>query len=167
MKLYEIDEALEKAIDAALDPETGEIVDDNAFADMEALTLARESKLEGVGLWGKNMEAEADAVKREKDVFAKREKALRNKIEAVKTHYLAPALKGEKFKTDKIVMSFRTSDAVVLIDGINPYDLFEIDPNFVTLPEPTFNKTAIKAALKAGKEIDGAFLVKRQNLQIK
>lgn len=167
MKLYEIDSALEKALDAAIDPDTGEIADEAALADVEALQLAREAKLEGVALWVKNMEAEAEAVKHEKDVFAKREKALKTKIDAIKTYYLGPALNGEKFKTDRVVMSWRASEAVELDEDVNAYELMEIDPDFVKLPAPEPNKTAIKAALKEGKEIKGARLVKRLNLQIK
>ena len=167
MKLYDIDKALEEALDAAIDPETGEILDDNALADVEALQLAREEKLEGVALWVKNMEAEADAVKAEKDNFAKRERTLRNKIDAVKTHYLAPALNGEKFKTDRVVMTFRTSEAVEMDPDVNAYELLALNGDFVKLPEPEPNKTALKAALKAGAEIRGVHLVRRLNLQIK
>lgn len=167
MKLYEIDKALDAALEAAIDPETGEVLDENALADVEALQLDRTAKLEGVALWVKNMEAEAEAVKHEKDVFAKREKALKNKIEAVKTFYLAPALNGEKFKTERVVMTFRTSEAVEIDEGVNAYALLAMNEDFVKLPAPEPNKTALKAALKAGAEIDGVHLVKRQNLQIK
>ena len=167
MKLYDIDKALEEALDAAIDPETGEILDDSALADVEALQLAREEKIEGVALWVKNMEAEADAVKAEKDNFAKRERTLRNKINAVKTHYLAPALDGERFKTPRVAISYRTSEAVEIDDTVSAYELMALNVDFVKLPEPEVNKTAIKAALKSGREIKGVHLVRRLNLQIK
>ena len=54
MKLYEINAALE----ALVDPETGELMDYDAF---EALNLARDEKIEGMALWYKDMVAEAYA----------------------------------------------------------------------------------------------------------
>ena len=72
--LYEID----AAILAAVDQETGEILDTEK---LDALQMEREAKLEGVALWVKDLKAEADAVKAEADKLTARKKALENKIE--------------------------------------------------------------------------------------
>ena len=69
MKLYEINAALE----ALVDPETGELMDYDAF---EALQMARDDKIEGMALWYKDMVAEAKAIKEEADTLTARRKAL-------------------------------------------------------------------------------------------
>lgn len=160
MKLYEIDQAIE----ACIDWETGEILDSEA---LDALQMERTAKLEGVACWVKNLEAEADALKAEKDNLAKREKAARNKAESLK-EWLAYTLQGEKLTTAKAAVSFRKSEAVEIP---NP-DLFVVwasqDHNGLlkySKPEPKMK--AIKEALKAGAFIPCARLVERQNIQIK
>lgn len=160
MKLYEIDQAIE----ACIDWETGEILDSKA---LDALQMERTAKLEGVACWIKNLEAEADALKAEKENLAKREKAARNKAERLK-NWLAYALNGEKLTTAKAAISFRKSEAVEIP---NP-DLFVVwastEHNSLlkySQPEPRIK--AIKEALKAGVMIPCARLVERQNIQIK
>ena len=62
MKLYEIDEQILGCIDA----ETGEIID----ADMlNALQIERDAKIENVALWIKDLKAEAEAYKAEKQAY--------------------------------------------------------------------------------------------------
>lgn len=93
MTLYEIDSALEAALEKAFDPETGELIDEAAFEQTEALQLARDAKIENVALWIKNLNSDAEALKAEKEAFAAREKAAKNKAESLK-RWLAFALVG-------------------------------------------------------------------------
>lgn len=160
MKLYEIDQAIE----ACIDWETGEILDSQA---LDALQMERTAKLEGVACWVKNLEAEADALKAEKDNLAKREKAARNKAESLK-NWLAYALQGEKLTTAKAAISFRKSESV----EIPNQDLFVIwasdeHNHLLSYKQPEPKMKAIKEALKAGIMLPGARLVERQNIQIK
>lgn len=97
MKLYEIDAKIMECID----DETGEILDSE---QLEQLEMERDAKIESVGLWIKNLAAEADAIKTEKNNLAAREKIARNKIDRLK-EYLAYALDGEKFKTSRLSVS--------------------------------------------------------------
>lgn len=160
MKLYEI----EWAIMACIDPETGEIVD---AEKLDALRMDRYEKIENVALWVKNLEAEAEAYKAEKEAFATRERVTRNKAESLKK-WLAYALQGQKFTSTKAAVSFRTSEAVEITDP----EFFRMwaskennDLLNYKLPEP--NKTAIKEAIRNGQLVPGVQLVKRQNIQIK
>lgn len=163
MKLYEIDRELEAAIEAAFDPETGEILDDAAFERMNELEMAREAKLEGVALWIKGLAAEAEAINNEKNNLAKRERVLKNKAARL-TEWLSYVLRGEKLKTPRVAISWRSSETVEYDDTVDPEKL---DPKFIK-PQPVeINKTAVKAALKMGVEIPGFWLEKHQNIQIK
>ncbi len=157
MTLFDINKAILE-FDYEIDEETGEIL--NA-EELDALELARDEKIEGVGLWIKNLQAEAEAVKKEKDAMADRQRRLEKKAESLK-NYLAWALKGEKFSTPRIAMSWRKSESVLIPDEALLDDRF-VAVQMVKKPD----KKLIKDTLKAGLEVPGAELVTKQNLQIK
>lgn len=154
--LFELNKAIE---DFELEVnEDGEVLN---IDELDELKLAREDKIEGIGLWVKNLEAEKAAVKAEKNVMADREKRLEKKIDSLKG-YLSMALNGQKFSTPKVTMGFRKSVSVNIPDDTAIADEY---CNFTVVRKP--DKTMIKNALSAGKEIFGAELVEKSNLQIK
>lgn len=157
MTLYEIDKALAD-FEFEIDEETGEIL--NA-ADLDELKMARDDKIEGISLWIKNLEAEKEAVKNEKNNFADREKRLGKKIDSLKG-YLTYALDGQKFSTPRVAVSFRKSESVHITDEYLIPDEYKI---FTVVKKP--DKGVIKDALKKGKEIMGVELVEKRNVQIK
>ena len=157
MNLYELSKAIEE-FDLEVDEETGEIT--NA-EELDAITMERDEKIENIALWVKDLGAEAAAIKAEEQALAKRRKTAENKAEWLKG-YIKDALAGEKFKTPRVAISYRTSEAVEVTDqdqlpeGCLTYKV-EIKPN----------KDAIKKELKSGVIVPGAELVKRTSLQIK
>ena len=156
MTLYEIDKAL-MDFEFEIDEETGEIL--NA-ADLDELKMAREQKIEGVGLWIKNLEAEKEAVKNEKNNLDAREKRIAKKIDGLKD-YLAYALDGQPFSTSRLVVGWRKSESVdISNEALIPAEYC----NIATVSKP--DKKAIKKALKEGKEIMGATIVENNNIQI-
>lgn len=154
MKLYEIDAKIMECID----DETGEILDSE---QLEQLEMERDAKIESVGLWIKNLAAEADAIKTEKNNLAAREKVARNKIDRLK-EYLAYALDGEKFKTGRPSVSYRRSESV----KVDPDVLDTLADEYVKITREA-NKTALKDALKRGTQIDGVSIEQKQNMIIK
>ena len=161
MNLYQINEAIYSLVD----PETGEILDYEAF---EALQMEKDQKLENVALWYKNLVAEAEAIKAEKNILADREKKCKEKAESLKK-YLAQALAGTKFKTARVECSFRTSTKVEIKDEAAFIKAMEESQHFEYLKfkAPEINKTAITDAIKSGLTVEGAELVKNQNIQIR
>ena len=151
--LYEINES----IMALIDEETGEITDIGA---LNALQIERDTKLENIALWVKNLKADAEMFKAEKQAFEERQKRAEKKAESLK-NYLASALEGQKFKTARVECSYRSSESV------NVTDITVIPTEYLKFAEPTADKVAIKAAIKSGKEIAGAEIVSKQNLLIK
>ena len=112
MKLYEIDNAILDCIDM----ETGEIIDIDKLNELE---LERETKIENVACWIKDLKVEAEAIKTEKQALAERQRVAENKAESLKK-WLAYALQGEKFKTPKCAISFRKTESVEVTDeGLN------------------------------------------------
>lgn len=157
MTLFEIDKAITE-FEFEIDEETGEIL--NA-EELDNLKLAREEKIEGVSLWVKNLKAEAEAVKQEKNAMADREKRLERKIEGLKS-YLAYALNGEQFSTPRVALSWRKSKRVEI-----QYDDYIPEEYINVKVTKTPDKTAIKKAIEGGEEIKGVSLVESNNLQIK
>lgn len=159
MTLYEIDKALMDAFDAAVDAETGEIINEDAYADFCQLNMDRDAKIENVGLWIKDLKVDVDALKVEEHNLADRRRAKENKMECLR-QYLTYALDGQKFETTKLKVGYRKSQQVEVDMEILPDEYFRFRD-----PEP--DKTKIKAALKAGTAIPGAELVEKQNMIIK
>ena len=158
MTIYEIDNAILECIDM----ETGEIIDIDKLNELE---LERETKIEGVACWIKDLKAEAEALKNEKQALAERQRVAENKAESLKK-WLAYALQGEKFKTPKCAISFRKSEAVEVTDeGLN--NLMKEHDELLTYKAPEPNKTKIKQALKDGLNVDGVQLVQNVSTIIK
>lgn len=153
MNLYEIDNEIMSCVDM----ETGEIID---AEKLDQLQMDREQKIENIALWIKNLTSDAEALKVEKQAFADRQKAAENKAASLKK-YLSNYLDGEKYKSAKVSVSFRKSEAV------NILDMSKLPEQYLKAAEPIADKTGIKNALKAGEIIAGAELVENQNIQIK
>ena len=153
MKLYEIDQAIMDCIDM----ETGEIINEELLNNLQ---MERDVKIENVVLWIKELKAEAEALKAEKLAFAERQKVTENKMESLKK-WLAYALNGEKFKTVRASVTFRTTDKVEVAD------IYKLDENYLRYKEPEADKDAIKKAIKAGQQVAGATLVPSTSVIIK
>ena len=158
MTIYEIDQAIMNCVDA----ETGEIIDTE---QLDKLQMERDAKLENVACWIKDLKAEAEALKNEKQALAERQRVAENKAESLKK-WLAYALQGEKFKTPKCAISFRKSEAVEVTDeGLN--NLMKEHDELLTYKAPEPNKTAIKQALKDGLSVEGVQLIQNTSTIIK
>ena len=159
MKLYEIDEAILNCIDT----ETGEIIDAD---QLDKLTMERDTKIENVACWIKDLKAEAEALKAEKLAFAERQKVAENKMESLKK-WLAYALDGKKFSTAKCAVSFRTTESVeVTTEGLENL-MRDGKDDLLTYKTPEPNKTAIKQAIKDGLNVAGVQLVQNISTIIK
>lgn len=155
-KLYDLVREIED-FEFEVDEETGEIL--NA-EDLDNLELEKNEKIEQLCLWIKNLKSDAAAYKAEKDSFAKKQKAAENKAESIK-NYIAYILAGEKFKTDRVTVSYRKSEQVECLD------MSLVDDDYLRFEEPELNKTKIKKALKEGIKVGGCMLVEKQNMQIR
>jgi hypothetical protein len=154
--LYELNEAIAK-FEFEIDEETGEILNVEA---LEGIELERKEKIENIALWIKNLKSDAEAYKREKDSFAKKQKVAENKMESLK-EYLSGALRGEKFRTDRVQISYRPSQRVEIMDE------GKIPEAYLIAQPPKVDKQSIKEALKNGEVVDGATLVDSENIQVR
>lgn len=155
MNIYEI----EQAITDLVDPETGEIAD---FEALDALSMARDEKIENIALWIKNLAAESKAIREEEKSLAERRRAAETKADSLQ-RYLDRILDGNKFSTPKVAISYRKSKAVEIADE----EAFVKAGAYLVPQDPKIDKKAISEALKNGTVIAGAELVERNNMQIK
>lgn len=153
MNLYEIDSAILDCMDL----ETGEIFDIDRF---EELGLERAAKIENICLWIKNLKAEIEALKAEKDAFAKRQKSAENKMESLK-QYISNYLEGTAYESAKVKVSFRKSEALDIMEGAI------IPDEYLKFKEPDVDKVELKKALKSGVQIPGVSIIENKNIQIK
>lgn len=173
MTLYDIDQRLVTLIEDAFDIEDGVICEseEELAKKIDEVQLDLESKIENIGLYIKNLEADAEAIKKEEDNLKARRKSAENKIEGLKRYlngYLSACYPNDddrakwKFKTPKVVLGYRKSTTVEVPD------VSVLDKNFLRVKTETFaDKTAIKDAIKNGREVKGAYLKENINLNIK
>lgn len=153
MKLYEINEEILNCVDS----ETGEIIDFDKFA---ALHMERETKLENIVLWVKDLTAEAKAIREEELALAERRHTAEKKAESLK-ELLSRELAGQKFSTPKCSVSYRKSKSV------NVTDIWKLPEDYLRYSDPTPDKKALKAALDSGETIEGAEIVENVSTIIK
>ena len=154
--LYELTAQIED-FELEVDEETGEITN---IDELDALQLERDEKIENIALWIKNLTADAAAIKAEAQNLTKRQKTAENKAQRLKD-YLAMNLAGQKFKTPKVSISYRTTKSTDIVDeNVIPEEYLEPQ-------KPKIKKADILAALKAEKEVPGAVLIEKKSIQIK
>lgn len=159
MTIYEIDNEIMNCVDM----ETGEVIDTDKLNDLQ---MERNAKIENVACWIKELNAEAEAIKNEKQALEDRQRVAENKAESLK-NWLAYALNGEKFKTAKCSISYRNSKSVeVTEEGLEALMKYHEDLLTYKAPEP--NKKAIKDAIKNdGLTVAGVQLVQKTSTIIK
>ena len=151
--LYEINQEILNCVDM----ETGEIIDMDKLGELQ---LAFDVKVENIALWIKNLLSDAEAIKAEKNRLAERQKSCENKAKSLK-EYLNTYLDGQKFKTPRVSISYRKSDAVEVTD------ITKVKAEYLKPVEPEVDKNKIKKALKEGAKLEGVILVQNQNMQIR
>lgn len=162
MTLYEIDEEIQELL-SEVDPETGELITD--YAALDALLMERETKIENIVLFIKNLSSDVRELKAEEAALAERRKKAEKKAERLR-EYVSHALGGEKFQTPRCCVSFRKSTALELGEGFTEWAKEHAD-TLLRYKEPEPDKAAIKAALAGGTEIPDAKLVQNTTMTIK
>lgn len=164
MTLYEIDRQIKEIIDNLYDAmdENGEVGEVD-FSILEQLKEERQTKLENITLYIKNLEAEADAIKNEIDTLAKRKKRLETRANGLRGLLIKSISEnGDKeFSTARCFARISERDVTDILDeNIIPKEYMREKIKY----EP--DKTAIKNAINSGKEVAGARVIKNKSLKI-
>lgn len=161
MQLYKIARSIQNCFKTPtgeyIDTDTGEVLDEEY---LNGLRIAKTRKVENIACWIKNLQAEAEAYKKEEEAFRTRRKQAENRIESLK-RYLTNWVSGEKIETDRCKVSWRKSVSVEIQDESRVPKDYKKEKVIVNI-----DKVSIKKALTGGKEIAGATLLEKQNIQI-
>ena len=165
MTLYEINESIKAVLDAmSLEQDENGEIDDSYIFELDRLQEQRDEKLEAIGCYIKNLDAECKALKDEEDALKARRGAKEKKLERLEEYVKNNLLENGDTKKEfpRVCFSFRKSTQVSIKDErMIPFEYGE------NVTEFKINKKAIKQAIQDGKEVPGAELVTYQNLQIK
>lgn len=162
MKLYEINEELRSLMEmVSVDEETGEVLGDIDFDRIDELVLERDTKIENIALFIKELRAEIEAMKTEVEKFNDRIRVKTNKVTSLSNYlnFILIGMHSTRFETSRVVISYRKSEAVEVDENKLPkkYMKAKLSPD----------KTMIKNLIKSGHNIRGAQLVEKRNIQIK
>ena len=176
--LYEIDEQLKILEEYMVDPETGELLDEESFnAKFDEIQMALSDKIENSMCFYKNLQSDIDAFKAEEKNLAQRRKVKENLANRVKNRidkYVTMQFTDEqgnvdkdslnkwKFESPRVKLSYRKSDSVEVYD-INSLPKEYVKENI----ELSADKASLKKAIKNGEKINGATLVTNLNMQVK
>ena len=173
MTLYDIDARLVTLLDEHFDIEDGVLCEseEELAKKIDEVSLDLDTKIENIGCYIKNLEADVEALKKEEDNLKARRKSAENKIEGLKRYlngYLMACYPNDsdrakwKFKSPKVVLGYRKSNSVEVPD------IEKLDKKYLkitTKVDP--DKKAIGDAIKSGEEVKGAFIKQNINLNIK
>lgn len=162
-KIFEIDRQIAELLDNSIDPETGEFLLDEGL--LEKLSMERDRKIENLLMYYKDCLASAAAIKTEIDALTARKQVLENKAERL-ANYADSVLKGDRFETAKVKVSYRNSTPVEVSEGCLEWLKVNRD-DLLKYKEPDIDKKKLKKALENGEEIKGAAIVTKRNIQIK
>lgn len=164
LSLYVIAAEHRRMVDALMATDN----DSQTIADtIEAESYPLEVKAQNVAYAIKNLEATAAAIKAAEQEMAARRKAIENRALHIKT-YLQACMEVagvSKIECPHFQLSIKNNPPSVEI-----YEDKLIPAEFMKQPEPPPaqpDKTAIKEAIKAGRDVPGAQLVAAKRLEIK
>lgn len=159
--LYQIAAEHRQMVDRLMDTQE----DSQIIADtIEAESYPLETKAQNVAYAIRTLEANAAAIREAEKQMAERRKAMENRAQRIR-EYLQTCMEVanvSKIECPHFALSIKANPHAV--------DVFEpalIPAEFMVQPAPVVDKTAIKAAIKAGREVPGAMLVQDKRLDIR
>lgn len=159
--LYRLSNEYRALINEVVDTETGEIK--GSELDFEALTALQddiEHKVENIGIYYKNEEAEANKIKAEIDRLTKRMRHHKAEAERVKNYLMTYAF-DTNVDTPKVKVKFSKGR-----ESVNIVNETAIPDKFIKVTY-TPNKTEIYKLLKQGEKVAGCELVRNPTVSIK
>lgn len=157
LRCYEISDLFRTAMERAVDPETGELTD-SGVAEIRALTATSHHSAADLACMVREIELEADAINNAMKYMSERAQRLNNRAQKWRGYLIdtLDCMGSNAIRDARITVAIRTNPSSVrIIDNADiPLGYCREIPGRT---EP--DKTALKAALKAGEIIPGVELV--------
>ncbi len=162
LKLYDLADQYNFLNDNLFDPETG-VVDETALETLNEIKDSIENKCINITKLFKSIEAEREAIEKEKKAMAARESSLKSQVARLKDYLLTNMERCEikKISCPQFSISLQKNPKSVQIDDEK---LIPSDYNKITV-EKDISK--IKEHLQNGVIIPGARLVQRNSIRIR
>jgi len=161
MNLYEINKDLNNLILSAVDADG--VINEAFESDIDSLVMAKEEKLLNCAKYIKNEMAFVEMLKKEEQSLSTRRKQIEKRVEWMKKYVVGNMEAGEKVKDHQAQLSTIKSSSVEIIDEkLIPKELCNHIPECWKV-----DRIAVKKAIKAGNELEGAKMVDKLNLQVK
>ena len=163
MKLYEINAAIDLVLQLAI---SGDMSDEDLRDNLEAIEMAFDEKAVAIACYVKNLLAEAEAIKAEEERLAIRRKKIESTAKRIEVNLSTQMQHAALLRISSPCcdISHIPSEKAIIDDlSMLPEAFVRRKP----APAPEADKTAIKAAFKAGTTVPGAHIEKFQNIQIK
>lgn len=164
MNLYDLSTEYRAAADKLADLD----LDEQTIADtLESLSGDLEVKARNVAVFTRNLEVTAEAIKSAEAGMAARRKAIENRASGLRRYLLTSMQVAgiTKIECPQFALSIKQNPPAVDV-----YEPLSVPPEFMKQPDPpppAIDKTAIKEAIKAGREVPGARLTQGTRLDIK
>ena len=161
MKLYEVNQLIEGIFEQLVDPETGEVVENEALlAQLDSLQMERSRILEYLCKLVLNTRSQMAALKEEEKRLKERRASLERKDIRL-MEILDRECGGEKTDCGVATVCYRKTTKVEVDDDVTAVTWL-IDNGHTQcykVPAPEISKTEVKKLLAAGAEIPGVALV--------
>lgn len=164
MKLYEINNEIQRILEGAVDEETGEVLVD--FEALDALVEARDAKVQSCGLHYLNRQAEINMLKAEIDRLTKRMKSLASQNNNL-LGYIERNLGGAEFACTQFAVKYTKSSKVEVDEAFCAYAARSRKYKDLIRTKLEPDKTAIGNLLKTGVKVPYAKIVQTSSMKIK
>jgi hypothetical protein len=165
LTLYELSDNYYHALDFLTDPDNDELPADAIADTLEALGGELEDKAVNVAKFLRNIEANAEAIRRAEIEMSKRRKSLENRVQYLK-NYLKGSMEHSgitKIECPYFKLSIQKNPA-----SVNVYNEEAVPPQFkIAVTSWKVDKAAIKTAINSGQTVTGAELTNSTRLAIK
>lgn len=159
MKLYEINNQIERVLLDGTDHETGEITE-AALDALAALELSRDEKALAVACYIKGEDAEAEAIESEAARLTARARAHRGRADRLLVYLEREIPSGTKLRDARATIGWRT------VSSVEVYDEAMLPESCVRIKREA-NKLEVRDRLKAGEVVPGAVLRTSARLQVR
>ena len=143
-------------------------LDAQTVADtLDSISGELEQKSVAVAMFARNLEATAEQIKQAEAAMATRRKALENRADSLKRYLLGAMQTTGITKVECPYFKLSVRDNPPAVDV---FDATQVPAEFMVTPPPppaAPDKSAIKAAIKAGQDVPGCRLTQGQRLEIK
>lgn len=162
MRLYEIADQYEFLLKDLYDEDTGEI-NENALDRLKELSDSMETKCINITRVFKSIEAEQEAIEKERKNMAAREKALKNQVERLKAYLLSNMERCDinKISCPQFVISLQKNPP-----SVEAYDKTQIPQEYQKITID-YDNQKIKSDLTNGLVIPGVRLVQGNHIRIR